>query len=78
MARPKRDARRKAAEAIAKAVDAAHAAYWAACDAEGRAIDPDELDAPVGLLDDAHEVALMVEDVAQERRVSWSEARQFV
>jgi hypothetical protein len=64
--------------AIGKAVRAAHTAYWAACDDEGRAIDPAELDAPESLLDDAHEAALMVEGIAESRGISWAEARQFV
>lgn len=70
--------RSQAAAAIAKAVDAAHAAYWAACDAEGRAIDPDELHAPDGLLDEAQANALIVAYLAQERDLSWTEARQLV
>lgn len=70
--------RSQAAAAIAQAVDAAHAAYWAACDDEGRAIDPDDLDAPQGLLDDAHDAALKVQDIAESRGISWAEARQFV
>lgn len=70
--------RSQAAAAIAQAVDAAHAAYWAACDAEGRAIDPAELDAPESLLDDAHDAALMVQGIAENRGISWAEARQFV
>ena len=71
-------ARDKAAAAIAKAVRAAHSAYWAACDAEGRAIDPDALDAPEGLLDDAHDAVLQVESLAVERGISWAEARELV
>ena len=70
--------RAEAAAAIAAALDAAHSAYWTACDTEGRALDPADLDAPDGLLDDAFDAALQVEAVAQERGLSWSEARQFV
>lgn len=68
----------KAALAIRKAVDAAHGAYWAACDAEGRAIDPADLNAPEGLLDAAYEAALLVEVVAAERDLPWHDARAFV
>jgi hypothetical protein len=70
--------RAKAAAAIAAALNAIHNAYWAACDTEGRALDPADLDAPDGLLDEAHDLALRVEAVAQERGLSWSEARDFV
>ena len=70
--------RAEAAVAMAAALDAMHSAYWTACDAEGRALDPADLDAPDGLLDDAHDAALRVEAIAQERGLSWSEARQFV
>ena len=78
---PSRDngmTRTKAAAAIQNAIDAAHSAYWSACDTEGRALDPAELDAPDSLLDDAHEAALCVEAIAAERGISWHEARQFV
>ena len=68
----------EAAAAIRRAIDAAHDAYWTACDTEGRALDPAELDAPDSLLDDAHEAALCVEAIAAERGISWHEARQFV
>ena len=70
--------RDQAAAAIAKALRAAHAAYWAACDAEGRAIDPATLDAPEGFLDDAHDAAELVESLAAERGISWAEARELV
>ena len=76
--KPRATACANAAAAIAKAIDAAHAAYWTACDDEGLAIDPAELDAPQGLLDDAHDAALMVETLAQERSISWAEARELV
>ena len=52
--------------------------YWAACDAEGRAIDPADLDAPGGLLDEAYEAALQVESLAVERGISWAEVRELV
>jgi hypothetical protein len=68
----------KAAAAIAKAVSAAHAAYWSACDTAGRAIDPAELSAPDGLLDDAHDAALTVQALADERELTWSAARELV
>jgi hypothetical protein len=70
--------RDQAAAELAKAIDAAHAAYWAACDGEGRAIDPADLGAPDRLLDDAYEAALIVEGIAEARGISWAEARQFV
>lgn len=70
--------REQAAEAIAEAVRQADAAYWAACDAEGQAIDPDDLGAPAGLLDDAYDAALMVEDVAADQGIPWAEARELV
>ena len=70
--------RTEAAAAIQNAIDAAHSAYWSACDTEGRAIDPDALGAPDGLLDDAHDAALRVEEIAAARGISWTEARQFV
>jgi len=67
--------RNTAATSIAKAVGAAHSAYWAACDAESKAINPACLDAPEGLLNDAYEAALHVESLADERGISWPEAR---
>jgi len=70
--------RAKIAAAIQKALDAAHAAYWAACDAEGCAIDPAVLNAPDGLLDEAYEAALMVEDIAAERGLNWQDARDYI
>ena len=70
--------RAKAAAAIQKAIDAVHDAYWSACDAEGKAIDPTELDAPDSLLDAAYDAALQVEAIAAARGISWTEARQFV
>ena len=68
----------EATEAIAAAVDAIHGSYWAACDAEERALDPDDLRAPDGLLDDAYDIALTVEAIATERGISWAEARELV
>lgn len=70
--------REEATEAIAAAVDAIHDAYWSACDAAGRAIDPDDLAAPSDLLDGAYEAALTVEAIAAERGLSWAEARELV
>lgn len=67
-----------AMRAISKALDAIYAAYWAACDAEGRAIDPADLGAPEGLLDEAHDIALTVEGLAVGRGLSWNEARGLV
>ena len=76
--KPKPSPRDAAMQAIDKAVSAMHRAYWSACDAEGQAIDPDALGAPDGLLDDAHDAALQVEEIAVARGISWTEARQFV
>jgi hypothetical protein len=76
--KPRPSPRDAAMRAIAKAIDATHSAYWAACDAEGQAIDPAALGAPDSLLDDAYEAALLVEGIAAERGISWTEARQFV
>jgi hypothetical protein len=70
--------RQRSAQAIAKSLQAADAAYWAACDAEGRAIDPAELGAPEGLLDAAFDIALTVEALAADRGISWAEARELV
>lgn len=78
MVKGDRMTRQDATDAIAAAVDAIHDAYWSACDAEGRALDPDELHAPAGLLDDAFDVALTVEAIAAERGLSWAEARELV
>lgn len=66
-----------AAQAIADALDAIHTAYWGACDAQGAAVDPDTLGAPDGLLDDAYDTALRIEDLAKAQGISWPEARQF-
>lgn len=68
--------RAAAKQAIATAVSAAHKAYWAACDSEGRAIDPIALGSPEGLLDAAHEEALLLESIAAERDISWWDARE--
>ena len=70
--------RAEAAAAIRQALDAAHVAYWSACDAEGCAIDPAALDAPEGLLNDAFDAALTVEAIAAARGLSWTEARDFL
>ena len=67
-----------AAQTIAEALAAIHNAYWAACDAEARAIDPVDLDAPEGILDAAFDAALQVEAIAGARGISWHEAREFV
>lgn len=71
----------EAADDIAAALIAAHAAYWAACDAEGRAIAPAELvelGAPNSVFCDAYKHALQVEALAIERGMSWHEARDRV
>lgn len=69
--------RQRAMQAIAAALDDMHVAYWAACDAEGRAIDPADLGAPEGLLDDAHDIALTVEALAADRGITWADAREL-
>jgi hypothetical protein len=46
-----------------------HAAYWAVCDAEGQAIDPDDV------LDDAFDIALSVEAFAPDNGIRWAVAR---
>lgn len=66
-----------ASDAIAEALIAAHSAYWAACDAAGRAIDPAELGAPDSLLNDAYEVALRLENIAAERDITWQAVRDL-
>lgn len=77
-AKATQDPRALAMRDISKALDAIHTAYWAACDAEGRAIDPTDLGAPEGFLDDAHDVALAVEGLAVDLGLSWNEARGLV
>ena len=67
--------RAKAKATIARAVDVIEASFWATCDAEGRAFDPDDLGAPPGILDGAHDVALRIEDIATARGISWVEVR---
>lgn len=70
--------RDRARAAISRAIGTIHAAYWAACDAEGRAINPADLGAPDGLLDEAQADALTVEYLAQERNLSWMDARDLL
>ena len=67
-----------ATEVISKAIEATLAAYWAACDAEGRAVDPADLDAPEGFLDEVYRSAQIVEGIIDERGVTWAEARKLV
>lgn len=63
--------RAEAAVAIAAALDAAHSAYWTACDTEGRALDPAaDLDAPDRLLDDAHDAELQMQPLRTWRKPS--------
>ena len=69
---------RSKAAATAQAVDAAHAAYPAARHADGSAIHLYDLEAPEGLLDEIHNVALNVGDIAERRGMPGVEARQFV
>ena len=70
--------RDEATTAIQKAIDEAVAAYWSACDTECRAIDPADLHAPKGLLEDAYDMALMVQDIATDCGMSWMDARENV
>jgi hypothetical protein len=70
--------REEAKDTIAAAVAAIHAAYWTVCDSEGRAVDPLDLDAPSDLLDEAHDIALSVEAIADERGLSWADARDLI
>lgn len=42
------------------------------------AVEPADLDAPQGLLDEAYEAALTVESLAAERGISWAEALELV
>ena len=61
--------------------DALLEAYFAACDREGRAVDPADLDLPswaVSLMASAYEVALKVEAVMLERGLGWDDASDFV
>lgn len=67
--------RDEAAHAIGDALDAILTAYWAACDTAECAVDPDDLNAPAGLLDDAYDIALTVESIAAERGLSWADGR---
>ena len=52
--------------------------YWAACDVKSCALDPADLGAPEGLLDDAHDAADLVESLAADRGISRAEARELV
>ena len=62
--------RDQATQAIAaEGLEAMHAAYWAVCDAEGQAIDPDDV------LDDAFDIALSVEAFAPDNGIRWAVAR---
>jgi hypothetical protein len=70
--------RAEARSSIAKAVRAAEAAYWSACDAEGKAIRPSTLGAPTGLLDEAYDIALEAELLVADKGFSWDEARKRV
>ena len=63
---------------ISKAVRSAEAAYWAACDAEEKAIRPATLGAPIGLLDEVYEMALEAELLVSDHGLSWDEARKRV
>lgn len=64
------------ARIIAVSIDAIHAAYWTACERDGKAVDPAEIGVPEGLLDDVFKNAQLVEDVVKQRDMSWAEALQ--
>ena len=68
------------AAAMAEAVGTTHNAYWSACDAEDRAIDidPADLGAPEGLLDEAYRAALLVKSLVAKRGISWAKASELV
>jgi len=70
--------RDQAAATIAAALDAIDAAFWAACDAAAGPIDPADLGAPDGLLDEAFDTAERVQAIAAERGLTWPEARDLV
>jgi hypothetical protein len=67
----------EASDVIAKAIDTAHAAYWAACDTQGRAINPITLKVRERFLDEAFKKALMIEDTAQNLDITWYDARKL-
>ena len=75
---PDSDAISRARAAIAEGEAAIVNAYWIVCDHQGRAVDPAEIDAPDGVLDEAFAAAQRIEAIARERGLSWSEARDLL
>jgi N-acetylglutamate synthase-like GNAT family acetyltransferase len=61
---------------VACAIDIIHSAYWTACENECKAVDPERLGIPAGLLDDAYKAAELVEADVKKRGISWVEARK--
>jgi len=68
--------RKKADKAMAIAREIAIDAYWSACDAESRAIDPHMLDIPEGIVDEAYAAALQVESLIDRDGITWAQARE--
>ena len=64
--------------AIAEGEAAIVNAYWIVCAHQGRAVEPAEIDAPDGVLDEAFAAAQRIEAIARERGLSWSEARDLL
>ena len=64
--------------AIAEGEAAIVNAYWIVCAHQGRAVEPAEIDALDGVLDEAFAAAQRIEAIARERGLSWSEARDML
>ena len=75
---PDSDAISRARAAIAEGEAAIVNAYWIVCAHQGRAVEPAEIDAPDGVLDEAFAAAQRIEAIARERGLSWSEARDLL
>ena len=75
---PDSDAISRARAAIAEGEAAIVNAYWIVCAHQGRAVEPAEIDAPDGVLDEAFAAAQRIEAIARERGLSWSEARDML
>lgn len=66
--------------AIAEALDAIRTAYWQACAAEGRAIDPEDLgmsETEAELLAEEFGTAQDIEEHAALHGVNWEEAKGY-
>lgn len=73
-------ARKEAETTIAAALAAISAAYWEACAAEGRAIDPEDLgmsETEAELLAEEFGTAQDIEARAASHGVSWEEAKGY-